>query len=135
MTLVCCVDDIMGMAFFGRRQSRDRLLYEDLVREAQQKAIHLQQRSASLFADTDAKILVSEAPWESAENDEFCFVEFCSPSSFEIKAEKIILYHWNRRYQSDIKFDIDLSGWKKISETEFPGSSHEKITKEVYTHE
>ena len=135
MKLVCCVDDIMGMAFFGRRQSRDRLLYEDLAKESQGRAIHMQQRSASLFANTSANISVSDSPWESAGSDEFCFVEFCAPSAFEAKADKIILYRWNRRYQSDIKFDIDLKSWKKLSEAEFSGSSHEKITKEVYTRE
>ena len=135
MTLVCCVDDIMGMAFFGRRQSRDRLLYEDLAKESQGRAIHMQQRSASLFAETDAKITISEKPWESTADDELCFVEFCAPSPFENKTDKIILYRWNRRYQSDVKFDIDLSGWNKISETDFSGSSHEKITKEVFIRE
>lgn len=135
MTLVCCVDDIMGMAFFGRRQSRDSHLYEDLVKEADGKLINMLQRSAPLFANTDAHIAASEAPWEAAAEDEFCFIEFSSPSVFEEKAEKIILYRWNRRYQSDVKFDIDLSKWKKLSEIEFPGSSHEKITKEVYIRE
>ncbi|MBE7016735.1 MAG: ribonuclease Z [Ruminococcaceae bacterium] len=135
MKLVCCVDDIMGMAFFGRRQSRDALLYEDLTTEALGKTIHMQQRSASLFSATEASIYISEAPWENAADDEFCFVEFCSPSSFGDKINEIILYRWNRRYQSDVKFDIDLSNWKKLSESEFPGSSHEKITKEVYIRE
>ncbi len=135
MILVCCVDDIMGMAFFGRRQSRDSLLYEDLVKDAGGRNIHMLQRSTSLFAGTDAQIAVSEVPWETAAEDEFCFVEFSSPSAFEEKANKIILYRWNRRYQSDVKFDIDLSKWKKLSEAEFAGSSHEKITKEVYIRE
>ena len=135
MTLVCCVDDIMGMSFFGRRQSRDSLLYEDLGKEAKGKAIHMLSRSAPLFTNTDAKISVSELPWEKAAENEFCFVEFCSPSSFEEKVSEIILYRWNRRYQSDVKFDIDLSRWKKLSETEFTGSSHEKISKEVYIRE
>lgn len=135
MTLVCCVDDILGMAFFGRRQSRDSLLYKDLANEAQGKTIHLQLRSGPLFADTDAQLAVSDSPWDNATENEFCFVEFCAPSAFESKADKIILYRWNRRYQSDVKFDIDLNKWTKLSETEFPGSSHEKITKEVYTRE
>lgn len=135
MKLVCCVDDIMGMAFFGRRQSRDSLLYEDLAKESCGKAIHMQQRSAALFANTDANIFVSEAPWDTAGDDEFCFVEFCSPSSFEDRVREIILYRWNRRYQSDLKFDIDLSSWSKVSEAQFTGSSHEKISKEVFIRE
>lgn len=135
MKLVCCVDDIMGMAFFGRRQSRDSLLYEDLSKVAEGKTIHMLSRSAPLFTNTDAKISLSELPWEKASEDEFCFLEFSSPSSFEEKVSEIILYRWNRRYQSDVKFDIDLSRWKKLSETEFTGSSHAKISKEVYIRE
>ena len=46
--------------------------------------------------------------------------------------ESVILYKWNRRYPSDTKFDLDLNGWTLISTTDFPGSSHEKITEEVY---
>jgi hypothetical protein len=50
----------------------------------------------------------------------------------EAKIEKIIVFWWNRHYPSDRKFDLDLSKWNKVSEEEFAGYSHEKITKEVY---
>ena len=36
-------------------------------------------------------------------------------------------------YPSDMFFDIDLSGWKCIRTTDFAGSSHERITEEIYT--
>ena len=43
-----------------------------------------------------------------------------------------IVFWWNRHYPPDRKFDLDLSKWNKVSEEEFAGYSHEKITKEVY---
>ena len=48
--------------------------------------------------------------------------------------EKIILYRWNRKYPADFRFDINLedSEWKLAETREFTGSSHEKITEEVY---
>lgn len=70
---------------------------------------------------------------EKAANGEYCFVENACLTSYENEIEKIILFKWNRRYPADKFFDIDLSkGWKLISVNEFAGSSHEKITMEVY---
>ena len=48
--------------------------------------------------------------------------------------EKVILYHWNRDYPADVYFPVDLSVWKCVETKEFAGSSHEKITRERYTH-
>ena len=48
--------------------------------------------------------------------------------------DTLIIYRWNRLYHSDVKFDVDVkkSGYKLKSSTEFAGSSHDKITKEIY---
>lgn len=54
--------------------------------------------------------------------------------SCEKYVEKIIKFKWNREYPADFYFGIDvtLPVWKMIETEEFAGSSHEKITKEVY---
>ena len=49
----------------------------------------------------------------------------------ESETETIILYRWNRKYPADHYFSIDLTQWKLMETTEFPGNSHEKITKEI----
>jgi hypothetical protein len=66
--------------------------------------------------------------------NDICFVEDCSVAAFEQKIKKIILYKWNRDYPADFYFDIPLSehGWKLISSEDFVGSSHDKITEEIY---
>ena len=69
---------------------------------------------------------------EQAGEGEYCFVENTGLQAVEAKIEKIIVFWWNRHYPSDRKFDLDLSKWNKVSEEEFAGYSHEKITKEVY---
>lgn len=134
MVLVCCVDDIMGMAFFGKRQSRDRILYEDISHDAGDSLIHMENRSEALFENTSAHICPSEYPFDKAAPGEYLFLEFSNPSTVEARVEKIILYRWNRRYQSDLKFDIELENWTLESSCDFPGFSHERITKEVYIH-
>lgn len=135
MILVVCLDDIMGMAFNGRRQSRDSLLTADLCAEAGSVPIYMHPRSLPLFANSDACAVSGEDFAERAGDGEYCFLEFSSPARYEHKSEKLIIYRWNRRYQSDVKFDIDLSRWMLETASSFPGSSHEKITKEVYSHE
>jgi len=44
------------------------------------------------------------------------------------------LFRWNRIYPSDVKFPIklDQGQWHRVSTEDFLGSSHEKITMEVY---
>ena len=47
--------------------------------------------------------------------------------------EKIVLYHWNRSYPGDFFFDIDVTkAWHCVFTRSFAGSSHDKITEEVY---
>ncbi len=48
--------------------------------------------------------------------------------------EGLVLYRWNRRYPADVYLDIrpEPPGWRLVSREEFSGSSHPRITKEVY---
>ena len=50
------------------------------------------------------------------------------------KITQIVLYRWNRHYPADKKFPAELFAdrWTMISQRDFPGSSHERITEEVY---
>ena len=61
------------------------------------------------------------------------FIEDKQLGNFESEIDKMIVYYWNRRYPSDLKFDIDFSNgkWEIVSEEEFEGNSHDKITKKV----
>ena len=132
MILVCCIEDNFGMAFNRRRVSRDSALCADLAASAGTAPIYMDSRSGALFEGLGANIISCPDFAEKAGEGDYCFLEFSSPARFEAMAEKIILYRWNRRYPSDLKFDIDLSRWICRSRADFPGSSHETITKEVY---
>ena len=135
MILALCIDDCLGLGFGGRRQSRDSAVYSDLAAEAAGAPIWMAERSSPLFSDMKAHIRICGGEFEEAGEGEYCFVEFCSPAFLESRAEKIIIYRWNRRYPSDMKLDIELGAWQLESTADFPGSSHEKITKEVYIRE
>lgn len=138
MILVSAVDDHLGTGFNHRRQSRDEALRRDLICEAAGTPIWMSAYSLRQFKDeaAQADLRNSENFLFDAGNGEFCFAENILVSVAESRAEKIILYRWNRIYPADIYFDIDLSaGWFLAESVDFAGKSHEKITKEVYLRE
>ena len=89
--------------------------------------------TAGLFsAESREQLEIDDQCLEYAADGEFCFIEKENPGTVEEKIEKIILYRWNRVYPADVHFPIDFSGWKLVQAEEFAGSSHEKITEEIY---
>ena len=131
MTLIVCVDDRMGMAFNGRRQSRDRAVCRDIARMAFGSAIGMQERTKNLFAGME----VDAVSGETAKDCAYYFLETEPPAAFLPGADRIILYRWNRHYPADLYFDAPLDGYALAETAEFIGSSHEKITREVYVRE
>ena len=132
MIIVVCIDDNGGRLFTRRRQSQDRLLREDLLREAGGKAVWMNGYSAGQFTEGAENIRVAEDFYLQAGAGEFCFFEDVDPVPWLDRAERVILYHWNRRYPSDRpRFPQPLAGWSVTRTEDFAGSSHECITKEV----
>ena len=131
MTLIVCVDDRMGMSFNKRRQSRDSKVCCDMVSLAGGRLIGMDERSAKIFLGLEANIVTGE----DALNCEYYFAEFDIPEKLKSQNDGIVIYRWNRHYPADKYFDLSLEGYSLAETTEFAGSSHEKITKEVYTHE
>ena len=126
MTVIVCLDDNFGMAFGGRRLSRDSAVCADIVQMASDNAIAMHECSKLLFHGLDANI---------SDDGDIHFVEFEAPNVLLEKADKLVLYRWNRRYPADLRFDEPLDSWRLTETSEFAGSSHEKITKEVYARE
>lgn len=71
--------------------------------------------------------------WKSGEalpQDVTLFIE--DPDDLQ-DAELLIIYCWNRRYPSDKKLPAGfLDHYAMISEQDFAGSSHDKITERKY---
>ncbi len=134
MIVIAAVDDSNGMMFNKRRQSQDRILRQRILDMTAGKKLWMNHYTKKQFSDMDAwQINVDENFLNEATDGEFCFVESVPVSPFEKWIEKIVLFRWNRKYPGDFSFDIDLTkGWSLVTTEDFPGSSHEKITMEVY---
>jgi len=133
MKLIVCVDDRLGMAFNRRRQSSDKVLKERILALTEGKRLFMNPYSAGQFSGEPQIIVCEPLPGEAVPGD-FIFAETFDVTPLEEQINEIILYKWNRHYPSDLHFQIPLDkpGWKQISTCEFAGSSHEKITEEVY---
>lgn len=131
MKLIFCVDTKNGLMFFGRRQSQDSVLRSKMLELTAGAKLWMSEYSAGQFENTDA-ISVDNDCLRKAAPEDYCFIEDLEYSAEN--ADEIILFQWNRQYQADKVFRIDLtgSGFRKVSSTNFEGSSHPKITMEIY---
>ena len=131
MKLIFCVDDKNGMMFFGKRQSQDSVLREWIMNHTNGNKLWMSSYSAKQFSDQSGYI-VDDNYMQNATVGDYCFVEDKDYSLENIN--EIILCKWNRKYQADKVFDIDLktNGFKKVSSEDIQGSSHDKITIETY---
>lgn len=138
MILMVAVDDNNGMLFNKRRQSQDRALRERILALSAHSRLWVNHYTEKQFAqDGQAAehLNVDDDFMNEAAPGEYCFVENTSAAPYEKWVEQVILFKWNRKYPGDFFFDIDLTNgaWHLTSTEEFPGSSHEKITMEVYS--
>ena len=128
MKLIVCLDDRNGMSFLGRRQSQDALLRKDLLAYVAGSTLSMNAYSAAQF-EAGSPISTSEQPTACG----YWFVENL-PVEPLLPLEELVIYRWNRHYPSDKKFPLALAleGLQLAHTAHFPGSSHEKITREVY---
>ena len=131
MKLCVCVDKNRGMMFFGKRTSQDRVQRAEMLNLIGNNRLWVSSYSESLFEAVE-NIIVDDNFFQKAAEDEYCFVE---DQEIDLSGcSTVILYNWNRNYPADKFFPYDLkkSGYKLVSKRDFVGSSHEKITEEIY---
>lgn len=129
MTIYLCLDDRNGMLFNKRRQSRDAAVLED-IRASVPDVLTIDPFSEKLIQEAGIPYVL--AGQELPEDAHF-FLEARPASDILPLASVVVIYRWNRHYPADVRFDGDLTGFSLQSTTQFPGKSHETITKEVYT--
>lgn len=127
MTLYICLDDRNGLQFNKRRQSRDPAVLAD-IRSRLTGNLLIEPFSEKLIRQAQIPCVL---PPETAED---FFAEDVPSEELLAQTKRIVLYRWNRHYPSDVRWEPDLNdlGFALTETTEFPGSSHEKITREVY---
>lgn len=131
MKLIFCVEKNNGIMFFGKRQTKDRLLNKHLLEIIGDSKLWVSSYSAELFEEAE-NVTIDDNYIEKAYVNDYCFVE---DKGFNLDAtNEIILCNWNREYPADKFFEIDLSNncFKKESTENIVGSSHKKITIERY---
>ena len=127
MTLYICLDDRNGLKFNKRRQSRDAAVLEDIRRQVAGNLL-IEPFSEKLIQEAEIPyILLPETAGDY-------FAEDVPSEALLAQTEKIVIYRWNRHYPADVRWNPDFSamGFSLQETTEFPGRSHEKITREVY---
>lgn len=132
-TVILCLDDSKGMLFNHRRLSRDAMVFDDiktylagplLINPFSEKLVAASGLDYKLFSEFPAYV----------EAEAICFIENISVKAHLDKIDRIIIYWWNRKYPSDVKLDfapVDY-GFKLFSTQEIVGTSHKKITREVW---
>lgn len=132
MKLIVCLDDNCGMMFNHRRQSRDRVLIADMIRHVGNAPLRISPYSAPLFGEDAPTLCIVSDPVADAKKEDYCFVENTPlPQSLD-GVDELIIYRWNRLYPSDVRFVCDTSAFFLTESLEFVGSSHDKITKEIW---
>ena len=134
MTLFVCLDDQDGMSFGGRRQSRDSAVIKDIFATANGASLTVAPYSKLLLSQYGS-LTVTETPMKDAESDGFVFIEVESPREYTKRIDRLIIYRWGEIYPADIRLDILPSklGLSLLTRRYLVGTSHKKITKEVYT--
>ena len=138
LILILCLDDSNGMMFNNRRLSKDKKIRERILKITSMSKLFMNSYSYNQFKDENfTNIIVDEDFLKNASKSDYCFVENSKISEYLNKVEKIIIYKWNRKYPSDMKFELNLKDplFKLIQNTDFEGNSHKKISEEVYTYE
>ena len=133
MTLYFCLDDRNGMLFNHRRQSRDAAVMAD-IRSRLEGELLIDPISQKLAEAAEIPYCFALPELTQPIPGAHFFVEERVPGDWVGRASTVVLYRWNRHYPADRYFDIDLSAMGFVlSETvDFPGRSHETITREVY---
>ena len=132
MKVIVCVDDMGGMMFNKRRQSRDREVVRDILSFTEGKKLWMDTYSSPLFGGFESRVSVDDDFPEHMGDDEICFVENRHLAPYLERIDTVIVYKWNRRYPADFYLDLQPDEWEKTEVRDFEGNSHEKITKEIY---
>lgn len=137
MHIIVCVDDSNGIMFNNRRVSFDKKVTQRIIEITQHKRLWVSHYTLKLFEKVSLKntnLIVSNSFFSKskANKNDYVFVEDILPESLE-DCEEVIIFHWNRKYPSDVKFDFDLSDSFELTSSEkIKGFSHIEVTEEHF---
>lgn len=135
MYAIICVDNKLGMSFGGRRQSMDSVLRHKVIKYVGINELWMRAYTAKQFEkDPVPTLRVDENYLQKAGRDSYCFVELDQIEDIYAKIQGILLFRWNRTYPANLFLKIpgNIRDWKIKVLEEFQGSSHERITMELW---
>ena len=144
MKLIVCTDSRGGMMFNKRRTTSDVVVTADILRECGDGRLLVAPYSEKIFKNAEAEgyatnggaaYTVSDDPVGDAGELDTVFLEERSARARLADIDTIIIYNWTVIYPFDYSFDIDprAEGFVLSEQYDFPGYSHDLVTKEVYT--
>ncbi len=124
MKLIFCIEKNKGFLFFGKRMSKDSALIKWLCDYVGNNGLYASVYSAPLFCDFDVLTDKKDDGYYFVENEDY-------PRD---NITELVLCHWNRSYPADKFLDLDPKklGLSLAEMHEIAGSSHDKITVEIY---
>lgn len=130
MIYAVCIDDRGGMAFMGKRLSRDRVQLErlfSLVGEGELLVTPYSERLVEGFPRVRTVRDVRERA-----QDAVLFLETVDPTPLLQGGDTLAVYRFGRHYPSDLRLTADLSRMELVSACAFVGSSHPDMTETLY---
>ncbi len=136
MKLIVCLDEHNGLMFNHRRQSKDALLRQHILKLCGSSRLWMNAYTASQFEQPlDARICVDEHFLEHAAKGDFCFAEDVTSIRDRLpQLEALYIYRWNRSYPFDLAFTdtAEELHLHQVGTSELAGSSHDTITEEIW---
>ncbi|WP_426348663.1 hypothetical protein ACPWSR_13025 [Alloiococcus sp. CFN-8] len=134
MNVIICLDDSNGMMFNKRRQSRDSKVIEDISKMIGEEILYISSYSEILFKSSPINYVITDNPLVTENCLSHCFIEDKIIDISNKDITQFTIYRWNRKYPGDLFFNSNLkeNGFQLVSITEFVGTSHECIGKEVW---
>ena len=102
ITVAVAVDDEGGMLFYGKRLSKDSVLTAEFIESAAEAPVCAAEFSKILFSKYPDVRLCKDL-FSEADDGAYCFVENYHLEPYIDMRDTLIIYRWNRFYNSDFK--------------------------------
>ena len=134
MTLILCIDDNGGIAFCGKRQSKDRVVLEDIRRISEGGCLWVSPYTQALFMEYGLEEIMPQlhtdtVPGARAQTGDYLFWEAGVEFPAGKKIEQMVLYVWGRSYPATETAQFPKGAWALESVESLQGYSHPEIVK------
>ena len=135
MKVILCISKNNGMMFNNRRQSKDSVLLNKIIKTVNGETLYIQKYSEKLFSnyllDNNIIVIENETEFTECKKDAYVFIEDPSMLQF-VTVDEMVVCEWNRDYPADKFLEIDLLEFELFDSETIVGSSHDEITIKKY---